>query len=171
MSIVFDPKAAEESRKRTVAFMEAQRFTSKPTKNWAIVFLITLALVVSGVRCCAEEVPDALQTRRVLAEMLTQKIVDSESFYKGARMGAEAQARNMGLSEQHVKDVADYAVRNLEQKDTITAIRRDMVVFLESHFDEQELADLIAIHELKVMQRLKTDVAPELLKSAFKHSK
>ena len=168
MSMIFDPKAAAESRARTVEFMEAQRFNSKPTKNWAIVFLIALAIVVSGVRCCAAE---ALQTRHVLAEMLTRKLVDSESFYKGARMGAEAQARNMGLSEQHVKDIADYAVRNLEQKDTITAIRRDMVVFLESHFDAQELADLLAIHELKVMHRLKTEVAPELLKSAFKHSK
>ena len=168
MKIVFDPKAAAESRSRTLEFMAAQRLNSKPTKNWAVLFLIALALVVSGVRCCAAE---ALQTRHVLAEMLTRKLVDSESFYKGARMGAEAQARNMGLSEQHVKDIADYAVRNLEQKDTITAIRRDMVVFLESHFDAQELADLLAIHELKVMHRLKTEVAPELLKSAFKHSK
>ena len=170
MRIIVDPRAAEESRAKTVAFMEAQRFTSKPTKNWAIVFLIALAIVVSGVRCCAEEATE-IQTRHVLAKMLTQKIVDEKGFYKGARMGAEAQARNMGLSEEHVKEVADYAVRNLELKDTITAIRRDMVAYLEKNFDEQELADLIAIHELKVMQRLKTDVAPELLKSAFKHSK
>jgi len=169
--MIFDPKAAAESRARTVEFMEAQRFTSKPTKNWAVLFLVALALVVSGVRCCAAEDAAPRQTKLELAANLSIIIMDEQEFYRGVRIGTLAAAAEIGETAEQAELSADAAVVQMKQKDVLRKMRADLFCVLMDKFDEQELADLIAVYQLKLVRRFNSEVAPELLKSALKRGR
>jgi len=169
MKIIVDPKAAAESRARTAAFMDAQRFTDRPSpKNWVLAFVIALTLVVSGVRCCAAE---AQQTKLELAAQLSVILLDEAEFYRGVRIGTLAAAEELGETAEKAEASAVRAVEQMRQKAVLRKMQADLLLVLLEKFDEQELADLISVYQLKLVRRFNAEVAPELLKSALKRGR
>jgi hypothetical protein len=133
--------------------------------------LVALALVVSGVRCCAAEDAAPRQTKIELAASLSIIILDEQEFYKGIRIGTLAAAKEIGETAEQAESSADAAVVSIQKKDVLRKMRADLLLVLLEKFDEQELADLVSIYSLKLVRRFNTEVAPELLKSALKRGR